>query len=786
MPVQQSRSHLVAGAEVMVRGRAWTVDRVEPFDDCDALHLRSASERAVLLYPFDRPSPRRLPGRARWVAPRTGRRRLCAALADATSWNGLRTAARLPVAPFPHQLDPVLAVLNGAARVLLADDVGLGKTVEASLILSELVARGEAARTLILTPAGLRDQWQHELRASARLRADVLDVCALRQRLRDLPPGVNPWTLPGLSIVSFDLIKRPELLRAIEAVVWDLLIVDEAHNVAGNSERHDAVAHIARSSRRVVLITATPHSGDARAFNALCSLGAIDDAPLHAFRRMRRDVGWPAGRRARTIRVRSGNAEREAYALLARYVRAVLHECGTKKSPSPHLAMEVLVKRAGSSAHALAASVTRRLAHLECALPGPSQLRLPLNEDEDARDQDGDEALAVPGLGDVDAEREWLQRLLRSAQAAGQGDAKLQLLRRLITRTREPVLIFTEYRDTLSALTDAIGPLCSWTTLHGGMARGERLRSVAAFTGGAVRVLLATDAGGEGLNLHHTCRYVVSVDLPWSPARLEQRIGRVDRLGQKRTVHALHLVRAAADARVLSRLQARIEVIQQALNAAVSPRDRRETEPARKPAIVWSAAVDEARCREVVSGARSLARKAGDEKHAGSAGDAIWITRLRASAASMLLLRCTARSDTHLVAISIGAIALPGSLPAETVIALGGALSTADVDTDPRASAAVNAVREAVDRWRAACCSRAGRWLDVRAGAAVRERRIAAAVARMQRAGLQPGLFERRDDPPADVAAPAVDAPRTVTRSEPSGITGHVALVAILLGRESR
>src|SRR5262249_55469017 len=150
-------------------------------------------------------------------------------------------------------------------------------------------------------------------------------------------------------------------------------------------------------------------------------------------------------------------------------------------------------------------------------------------------------------------------------------ESKVRVIQRLLTRVAEPVVIFTEYRDTLLGLRAALeAPV---TLLHGGLTRDERRLALAEFASGRARVLLATDAAGEGLNLHHRCRLVINLELPWNPVRLEQRIGRVDRIGQTRTVHACHLIaKGTGEARVLERLRTRIARAQQDI-AVANPLD---------------------------------------------------------------------------------------------------------------------------------------------------------------------------------------------------------------------
>ena len=167
----------------------------------------------------------------------------------------------------PHQLEPALAIVHGrGTRILIADEVGLGKTVQAALIVAELTARGAASRVLVLTPAGLREQWVDEFASRFGLRVALFDMAtAVRQRA-SLPVGVNPWSVEPFIVTSIDYIKRPEVRPAVQACRWDVVIVDEAHHAAIGTDRHDAVHALCSNAPYVVLLTATPHNGDPQAF----------------------------------------------------------------------------------------------------------------------------------------------------------------------------------------------------------------------------------------------------------------------------------------------------------------------------------------------------------------------------------------------------------------------------------------------------------------------------------------------------------------------------------------
>jgi len=150
--------------------------------------------------------------------------------------------------------------------------------------------------------------------------------------------------------------------------------------------------------------------------------------------------------------------------------------------------------------------------------------------------------LGVPGLTDGAREQHWIATLIEQASALPRTDSKLRRLERLLRSTGERAVVFTEYRDTLDELARHLAPVAPLATLHGGLGRAERAAAIHRFNEGDARLLLATDAAGEGLNLQARCRLVINLELPWSPRRLEQRAGRVDRLGQSRRVHVVNFV----------------------------------------------------------------------------------------------------------------------------------------------------------------------------------------------------------------------------------------------------
>lgn len=536
--------------------------------ECRSVRLAAVDGPAcatTLLHPFDRidllpavRTPRR--------ANRRRAARACAAAVRASHDAGeTRTLLDARVRLLPYQVEPALAVLHGqATRVLLADEVGLGKTIQAGLILSELRARQLLRRGLILAPAGLREQWAAELRERFALEVSVMDAGAVSVLQRSLPPWVNPWTLPGVALASIDLLKRDVLLPQLEHVTWDAVVVDEAHHARRGTDRHALAALACSRARIVVLITATPHNGDRAAFDDLCALGALDDGqgpPLRIFRRRRVDVqASTTARRTRILNVRRSPIERRVDAALRSYTGRVWREGGA----DARLAMIVLRKRALSGPASLARSLARRLQGLAEGQPVDEGTQLSLDFSDslggELTDDDREPAgeLAAAGLADRPTERQMLMDLLNHARHAVAHDSKGDRLIAALRSAREPAIVFTEYRDTLDDLRRRLQGHVQVALLHGAMMPHERRHAIAAFESGDARVLLATDAAAEGLNLQRRCRWIVHYEVPWSPVRIEQRNGRVDRIGQSRRVHVWHLVAPGTEEEtVLARVAAR-------------------------------------------------------------------------------------------------------------------------------------------------------------------------------------------------------------------------------------
>jgi superfamily II DNA or RNA helicase len=582
-------SHLLRPGDVVrIRDQAWDVRRHVSGAHGSLLEVRGRDRgnrhlRAHFLLPCEPCQCLPRSSTPRIVKARTWCRRVRAALAEATpTIDAIRTLPAPALAVLPFQLEPALAVVRGlSSRILIADEVGLGKTVQAGLVVSEVLRRTTAAHVLVVTPAGLRSQWRDELSDRLGLDACVIDSAALARH--GGPSAGNPWAAEPIAITSLDYVKRPEVLRSLESLIWDVVVFDEAHTIAGRSDRAAAARGLADRARTVLLLTATPHSGDEEAFARLCATGDLREKfPLMVFRRTRDDVGLATERRTVSIRVRPTLAETDMHVALAAYAHRVCTQKGAS-STGARLVASILCRRAYSSAASLARSVERRLALLTRVDEHVAQPLLPFDGIE-SDDEEPGVILSAPGLHDEREERLELERLLELARRAAQRESKLVAVTRWLRRAREPAIVFTEYRDTLATLAAAVAKY-EPAFLHGGMTAAERHETARAFNSGRASLLLATDAASEGLNLHQRCRLVINLELPWTPVRLEQRVGRIDRIGQTRRVHAVHLLAAGtSEEESVERLvlrRARIDAAVPASAIAGDLRSAAEAEAAR-------------------------------------------------------------------------------------------------------------------------------------------------------------------------------------------------------------
>ncbi|HEU5345919.1 MAG TPA: helicase-related protein [Ktedonobacterales bacterium] len=549
-----------------------------------------------------------------------------------SQWERLLTAYRLSIAHSaghllglsrtrlviePYQLAPVLRVMSAPRqRFLLAEDVGMGKTIEAGLVAMELIARGRGDRILIVVPAALQDQWADEMRDKFGLDFAIFDSDSLSKDLIPrLPSGANPWEYVSRVITSVDFAKQERILRALKKTRWDLMIVDEAHYLAESgtdatptrtdrSRLGEALAPLCES---LLLLTATPHNGYSQGFYSLLRL--LDDARFASasdlrreaveqvvIRRTKKQIYNPDktqkfhGRTVYHLELALGEpamaAERRLYEAVTRYVAR--HWRAARRSESERVtvgfAMTVLKKRLISSLGAIRASLRTRLEGLSDEPVAPDARRgllasyragVPLTETQ--REHVERQLVTLTperGAEALERERREVERLLRLAETiAPEQDSKAAYLKRTLdhfclTQERK-VIVFTEYKDTLDyllAYLEARGYAGRIATLHGHLNRAQRQAAERQFHQPETLILLATDAASEGLNLQHGCWTVIHNELPWNPNRLEQRNGRVDRWGQTHDVEIYNLVLTdTLEGQILKRLDEKLARIREEL-----------------------------------------------------------------------------------------------------------------------------------------------------------------------------------------------------------------------------
>jgi superfamily II DNA or RNA helicase len=533
--------------------------------------------------------------------------------------------------PLPHQIQAVYGEMlpRQPLRFLLADDPGAGKTIMAGLYIKELMLRGDLRRCLVIAPGGLVTQWQDELADKLGLSFTILT-----RELIEASRTADPFTEHDLLIARLDHLSRnEELVERLRHTEWDLVVVDEAHRMSahffGNevkeTKRYQLGRALGPGARHLLLMTATPHAGkdeDYQLFLALLDPDRFegrrrDGGPVDASDLMRRMIkerllrfnGRPLfpERRAYTIPYPLSDLEAELYAAVTTYVteemnraEALAKQGEGRRGNRVGFAATVLQRRLASSPEAIYKSISRRRQRLEDRLSEERDgalrdtgLDIDLDELEDLEDAEVedledevvDEATSARTIAELEAEIATLGRLESLAErvrSAGT-DRKWQELAGLLSDTpelfepsgnRRKLIVFTEHRDTLeylvARLRTFLGSEQAVVAIHGGTPRQKRRQIQEIFTQDKdTIVLVATDAAGEGINLQRA-HLVVNYDLPWNPNRIEQRFGRVHRIGQREVCHMWNLVSAdTREGQVYVRLLAKLEEQRQALGGQV-------------------------------------------------------------------------------------------------------------------------------------------------------------------------------------------------------------------------
>ena len=476
-----------------------------------------------------------------------------------------------------YQLDPArLALARPRQRILIADAVGLGKTLEAGVLVSELIARGRGRRILVLAVKSMLTQFQKEFWNRFTIPLTRLDSIGIQRVRSRIPANHNPFYYYDKAIISIDTLKQDAEYRTyLEQASWDIIVIDEAHNVADRgtaSQRNRLARLLARRSDTLIMLSATPHDGKARSFASLVNMldaTAItnpddytreDFRPGLVIRRFKKDVQEQVrdafrDRQVFPQRFSASAAEEAAYdALLAVRIAGRRPESTTRD-----LFAVTLEKALFSSPAACIETVDKRI----------KQREREISNGEDASSRRS-EIASLTALRDAlvridPSDYSKYQALLDGIQGGGPFDWRP-------TETTDRLVIFTERIATLNWLsaqlvTDLMLKPGQVETLHGGMSDVEQQRVVEDFgnTQRPVRLLLCSDVASEGINLHYQCHRLIHFDMPWSLMVFQQRNGRVDRYGQTATPQIVYLVTESAnptirgDTRILEVLMAKDE-----------------------------------------------------------------------------------------------------------------------------------------------------------------------------------------------------------------------------------
>lgn len=453
----------------------------------------------------------------------------------------------------PYQLEPAaMSLSRPRQRILMADGVGLGKTLEAGILISELIARGKGRRILVVTVKSMMAQFQKELWERFSIPLISLDSAKIQRIRRDLPSNHNPFHYYDKTIVSIDTIKRDSEYRVhLENARWDIIVIDEAHNVAkrgnSNSQRARLADLLSSRSDTLIMLSATPHDGSARSFASLMNMldpTAIPDPDNYTeqdikdngddikglfIRRFKKDIQDQArgGFKERHIgEVPCVATPKEEAALEA----FLTYEAMLPKTENGKLRDMTFKKAMFSSPAACLKSVQGRMSRLE-----------------------------KEGSEDAIKERRALQVLESALQEIQPEDfSRYQELLKLLhdpnyawnsRAADDRLVIFTERIETMRWLAEHLQqdlhlPAKAIQTLHGGMSDIEQQKIVEEFgrDEAPVRILVASDVASEGINLHYLSHRMIHFDIPWSLMVFQQRNGRVDRYGQKASPDIRYMV----------------------------------------------------------------------------------------------------------------------------------------------------------------------------------------------------------------------------------------------------
>jgi len=487
-------------------------------------------------------------------------------------------ASSTKISIFPHQIDEVTWGLE-KNRMMLADEVGLGKTIVAALIANELKARNLASKTLYVVPKSLVIKWRDELQEKFDVKAIILDADYLKY-------DQDPFSKTQYDyIASMDFLKSDENRQIIKKL--DLVIVDEAHKFKRGRIRFELGKVLSEKTEFMIFLTATPHDGSDEDFTARMSL--LDPLVQNAWtsshlwvRNVKKDVVNMMGaevfpkRSSKTVNIELDKRESEINSMIDEYLRNMYRRAiSLEERGGVAFLSTILKKRAASSFQALKITLQNRIDTIgqkreESRLDKYDGYRHASEEDDDGdyEDQIGNAEGIFVG-GDIPTEKQEILDIVSKIEELDGMDSKLDELLKFIKHTKEgdpnaKLVLFTEYRDTLAYLNRNLSEFYKLAQIHGRLNIHERKKELDRFSGeDGPEIILCTDAAGEGIDMQF-CNIEINYDIPWNPNRLEQRMGRIHRIGQTRNVHYYNFVvdrEKSIDGYILDKLLGKLENI---------------------------------------------------------------------------------------------------------------------------------------------------------------------------------------------------------------------------------
>jgi superfamily II DNA or RNA helicase len=502
-----------------------------------------------------------------------------------------------------HQIESTYKIVKSInPRFLIADEVGLGKTVEAGLVIKEFMIRHGYSRVMIVVPASLQFQWQQEMLEKFNERFVIVDSRTLSKLDR---------VFPEKAIVSLDFAKQERVRELIRKKKWDTIVFDEAHKLRRDgqtkTQAYDFAEEMSRKTHVLLLLSATPFSGKIEELYYLIRLlnpsilgsfnkftldytsGKRDDLKTKLesvlIRRRKVEVGGFTRRLAKTVTFEFTEEERALYDRTTEYIRNEYDKALATNNRMHSFVLCVYQKMLDSSSHAIIHTFAARAEYLERVLAARESTHAALEREsrmigklEEALDsgEDSEDADSLAGCGYSKEAIEEMERelaclkeihaLALKIRVNKKGEILAKIVGTILARNRnEKILIFTQFARTQEYLVDLLKEY-KVSVFNGSMDKKAKDRAIVAFQN-KTNILISTEAGGEGRNLQF-CRYLVNYDLPWNPQKIEQRIGRLHRFGQSKDVRIYNFAtKDTIGARILDVLENKIRIFEDSIGA---------------------------------------------------------------------------------------------------------------------------------------------------------------------------------------------------------------------------